>query len=120
MSDGFPRKWPNSYLRLFRSFPSTPPKKRNRKININLKTRFEDYTEREYIELVSILFDGSYSSEDEHDSIFEIIISTSEHPSASDVLCHPEDGVEDSPFGVVTVFKEWRAANGKPGFKPEK
>jgi hypothetical protein len=84
-----------------------------------LKNKFEDYTEREYLILVGSLFDGDYSSEDEHDNIFENIISTSEHPTASDVLCHPEEGVEDSPNGVVNIFKQWRAANGKPGFKPE-
>ena len=84
-----------------------------------LKSKFEDYTEHEYLTLVSSLFEGHYSSEDEHDEIFEHIISTSEHPNASDVLCHPEEGVEDSPHGAVSIFKQWRAANGKPGFKPE-
>jgi len=85
----------------------------------NLKSKFEDYTEREYLELVSTLFDGSYGSEAEHDDIFETIINTSEHPNACDVLCHPEQDVEDSPQGAIDVFKTWRAANGKPGFKAE-
>ncbi|MDQ0122377.1 hypothetical protein J2W17_001322 [Pseudomonas lini] len=84
-----------------------------------LKSKFEDYTEHEYLTLVSSLFNGTYSSEEELDNIFENIISTSEHPHASDVLCHPEKGIEDSPHSVVNVFKQWRAANGKPGFKPE-
>jgi hypothetical protein len=88
-------------------------------MNKNLKARFEDYTEREYIELINSLFEGDYSSEYEHDRIFETIISTSEHPNASDVLCHPEEGVEDSPIGVIGIFNEWRAANGKAGFKIE-
>jgi hypothetical protein len=86
---------------------------------LTLKTKFEYYTEHEYLILVGSLFEGNYSSEDEHDNIFENIISTSEHPTASDVLCHPKKGVEDSPNGVVNIFKQWRAANGKPGFKPE-
>jgi hypothetical protein len=86
---------------------------------MNLKTKFEDYTELEYLTLVSSLFEGTYSSEEEQDNIFENIISTSEHPTASDVLCHPGDGIEDSPHGAVRIFKQWRAANGKPGFKSE-
>ncbi|WP_177431651.1 bacteriocin immunity protein, partial [Pseudomonas huaxiensis] len=31
----------------------------------------------------------------------------------------PPPGSEDSPEGVVNRVKEWRAANNKPGFKPD-
>jgi len=27
--------------------------------------------------------------------------------------------VKDGPAGVLKAIKQWRAANGKPGFKPE-
>ncbi|ANI53640.1 colicin transporter [Pseudomonas sp. DR 5-09] len=43
----------------------------------------------------------------------------SEHPSGSDILYYPAEGVEDSPAGALKAIKEWRAANGKPGFKPQ-
>lgn len=34
-------------------------------------------------------------------------------------LFYPSKTREDTPEGVVKEIKEWRAANGKPGFKPE-
>ena len=86
---------------------------------MNLKNKFEDYTESEYISLINRLVEGDYSSEKEHDAIVDNIVSTSEHPNGTDILYYPEKGVEDSPEGVLKAIKTWRAANGKPGFKPE-
>ena len=40
-----------------------------------------------------------------------------EHPNGSDVIFYPPKGREDSPERVVKEVKEWRARNGKPGFK---
>lgn len=86
---------------------------------MNFKRKFEEYTETEYVALINRLVDGDYSSEREHDAIVDNIVSTSEHPNGTGVLYYPEEGVEDSPAGVLKAIKEWRAANGKPGFKPE-
>ncbi|WP_197473372.1 bacteriocin immunity protein [Erwinia sp. ErVv1] len=33
-------------------------------------------------------------------------------------MYYPDDSREDSPEGIVKEVKEWRAANGKPRFKP--
>jgi hypothetical protein len=41
----------------------------------------------------------------------------SEHPTGSDPIFYPEDEADDSPEGVTRIVKEWRAANGLPGFK---
>ncbi|MHC8404121.1 bacteriocin immunity protein [Pseudomonas sp. TMB3-21] len=86
---------------------------------MNFKSKFEEYTESEYIHLINRLVVGDYSTEEEHDAIVENIVSTSEHPNGTGILYYPEDGVEDSPEGVLKAIKDWRAANGKPGFKPE-
>jgi hypothetical protein len=86
---------------------------------MNLKDKFEEYTESEYVRLIDRLFQGGFSSEEEHDAIVDNIVSTSEHPNGTGVLYYPEEGVEDSPAGVLKAIKDWRAANGKPGFKPE-
>ena len=86
---------------------------------IKLKNKIEDYTELEYNNLISRLFEGNYSSEREHDAIVDNIVDTSEHPNGTNILYYPEEGVEDSPTGVLEAIKAWRAANGKPGFKPE-
>lgn len=40
-----------------------------------------------------------------------------EHPDGSDLIYYPREGREDSPEGIVQEVKEWRQANGKPGFK---
>ncbi len=40
-----------------------------------------------------------------------------EHPDGSDLIYYPRDDREDSPEGIVKEIKEWRAANGKSGFK---
>jgi hypothetical protein len=87
---------------------------------MNSKNKLEEYTESEYKTLIQRLFDGNYSSEAELDDIVEIIVSTSEHPSGSDILYFPEEGIEDSPEGVLNAIKQWRVANGKPGFKIDK
>ena len=86
---------------------------------MNLKNTLEEYNESEYTTLIQRLFNGEYSSEAELDEIVENIVNTSEHPNGSDILYYPEPGVEDSPAGVLKAIKQWRAANGKPGFKIE-
>lgn len=86
---------------------------------MKLKDHLFEYTESEYLKLIETLFSGTYSSEKEHDEIVENIVRTSEHPDGTGVLYDPREGVEDSPNGVLGAVKEWRAANGKPGFKPQ-
>jgi hypothetical protein len=86
---------------------------------MNFKNTLDQYTESEYTALIQRLFDGYYSSEAELDEIVENIVNTSEHPSGSDILYFPSNGIEDSPAGVLMTIKQWRAANGKPGFKTE-
>ncbi|KQZ82550.1 bacteriocin immunity protein [Pseudomonas sp. Root562] len=86
---------------------------------MELKNKFEEYTESEYANLIIRLFQGGFRSEEEHDAIVENIVSTSEHPNGTGVLYYPEEGVEDSPAGALKAIKDWRAANGKNGFKTE-
>ncbi|QXF33158.1 bacteriocin immunity protein [Photorhabdus luminescens] len=84
---------------------------------MELKSKLEEYTETEFLELISMIFEGKYPSEAEHDAIVNNIVRVSEYPGGTDLLYYPEDGIEDSPEGVLKVVKEWRAINGKPGFK---
>jgi hypothetical protein len=86
---------------------------------MELKNRLEDYTESEYLAVIERLFQGKFSSERKHDQFVDNIVHTSEHPNGTNILYYPEEGVEDSPIGVLEAIKAWRAANGKPGFKPE-
>jgi len=86
---------------------------------MDLKNKLEEYSESEYLGLINRLFQGRFPSEQEHDDLVNHIVTTSEWPTGTDVLYYPAEGVEDSPEGVLKAIKTWRAANNKPGFKPE-
>ncbi|MGG1927213.1 bacteriocin immunity protein [Enterobacter soli] len=78
----------------------------------------KDYTENEFLELVQKLFDVTETTEAEDIKNILEFKRLAEHPDGSDLIYYPRDGREDSPEGVVNEVKEWRSANGKPGFKP--
>ncbi|MGO2714278.1 bacteriocin immunity protein [Pseudomonas helleri] len=79
-----------------------------------------DYTEAEFLEFLSGIYNCNnelYQTEDSHiAAVFEFRRLT-EHPGGSDLIYYPRENREDSPEGVMKEVKEWRAANGKPGFK---
>ncbi|MDK6923875.1 bacteriocin immunity protein, partial [Escherichia coli] len=49
--------------------------------------------------------------------LLEHFVKITEHPDGTDLIYYPSDNRDDSPEGIVKEIKEWRAANGKPGFK---
>ncbi|GLR08027.1 bacteriocin immunity protein [Mixta theicola] len=77
--------------------------------------KYSDYTEKEFLELIISVYRGGFKSEGERDAIVYEIVNASEHPDRTDILFYPSG--EDSPEGVLKTIKEWRAKNGKPGFK---
>lgn len=81
-----------------------------------MKANFSDYTESEFKDLLKRILscDGSEKEVDQLVFHFEKI---SEHPAGSDLIFYPEDGADDSAEGITKTVKEWRAANGLPGFK---
>ncbi|MFD2640716.1 bacteriocin immunity protein [Pseudomonas japonica] len=90
---------------------------------MELKLKLDDYTEAEFLDLVSEFFENrnglSGAARDTYiRELMHHFETVTEHPDRSDVVCYPPEGAEDSPEGVVKRIKEWRAANGKPGFKP--
>lgn len=56
-------------------------------------------------------------TEEGQDALLENFIKITEHPSGVDLIYYPENGEDDSPEGILRIVKEWRAKNGKPGFK---
>jgi hypothetical protein len=87
------------------------------------KQNLAEYTEPEFLALVSDLYEdrtGLEGAELEKHRIDTVLLfeKLTEHPEGSDVIYYPPEGADDSPQGVVNRVKEWRAANGKPGFKP--
>lgn len=89
---------------------------------MNFKDKLEYYTEAEFLAFLENIFTthNHLTAEEfelfvrKHVKHFEKI---TEHPEKSDVIFYPKEGQEDSPQGVLKEIKEWRAANGKPGFK---
>ncbi|WP_225759330.1 bacteriocin immunity protein [Leclercia sp. Marseille-Q4284] len=78
-----------------------------------------DYTESEFLEFVRRLCDFANTTESEDIKNILEFNRLTEHPAGSDLIFYPEDGQDDSPEGIVQQVKEWRKANGKPGFRGE-
>lgn len=83
-----------------------------------LKEKFSDYTEAEFVQLLKDLFKEDAAPTDElADALLLHFRKVSEHPAGSDLIYYPEEGADHSPEGITRTVKEWRAANGLPGFK---
>lgn len=90
---------------------------------MTLKQSLSDYTELEFLALVSDLYEdrtGLSGAALESHRIESVLLfeKLTEHPDGSDIIYYPPQGADASPQGVVNRVKAWRAANGKPGFKP--
>ncbi|WP_391528669.1 bacteriocin immunity protein [Photorhabdus akhurstii] len=83
---------------------------------MDLKNKLEEYTENEFIELISRIISDE-GTEEEQDALLEEFIKITEHPSGSDLIYYPKNGADDSSEGILKTIKEWRAKNGKLGFK---
>ena len=77
-----------------------------------------DFTEAEFLSFVEDICNDTYPSEKAHMAAVEEFERLSEHPSGSDLIYYPEEG-KGGPVAVVQEIKEWRKANGKPGFRDE-
>ncbi|MFF7706121.1 bacteriocin immunity protein [Pseudomonas sp. NPDC007930] len=82
-----------------------------------MKEKFEDYTEQEFLQFVGDILGGKADSDLELNQWLDHFDDITEHPDQSDVIFFPAEGEDESPQGVLQRVKEWRAANGKPGFK---
>ena len=82
---------------------------------MNIKPKFEDYTEAEFTQLVSEICSAK-GGEAHQDKLLENFISVSEHPEGSDLIFYCEDK-DATPVKIVAAVKAWRKAHGKRGFK---
>ncbi|MGC6388358.1 bacteriocin immunity protein [Ewingella sp. S1.OA.A_B6] len=82
------------------------------------KTNITEYTEAEFLALVKKICDADYDSENKHTEAVLLFKKLTEHPDGSDLIYYPKQEHGDSPKEIVKTVKEWRAASGKPGFKP--
>lgn len=84
---------------------------------MELKHDITDYTESEFLNFLTIICNADTANEEEQIKLVTHFEKVTEHPSGSDLIYYPEDGADDSPVGILKIIKEWRAKNGKPGFK---
>jgi hypothetical protein len=84
---------------------------------MELKNSISEYSESEFLKLLQTICDAEAETEEEHSTLIDQFEKITEHPSGSDLIYFPEDGEDDSPEGILKTVKEWRAKNGKPGFK---
>ncbi|EOL8876343.1 MULTISPECIES: bacteriocin immunity protein [Enterobacter] len=84
---------------------------------MTVQKTLSDYTESEFLDLVRKIFNAEGPTEEDDNCRVREFRRLTEHPSGSDLIFYPEDGRDDSPEGIVHQVKEWRKANGKPGFK---
>ena len=84
-----------------------------------LKNSISEYTEAEFIALLEELAkeDEEAESDDRADLLLLHFEKICEHPAGSDLIYYPEPGADSSPQSVTKIVKEWRAAQGLPGFK---
>jgi hypothetical protein len=79
-----------------------------------------DYTESEFISFVQKIRATNRGGSDEE--LGELLAQFREltgHPDGTDLMFYPEPGEDNSAEGVTRTVKEWRAAQGLPGFKGE-
>ena len=72
---------------------------------MNMKT-ISDYTESDFLEFVSRLFNVENTTEAEDIKNLLEFKRLTEHPDGSDLIYYPREGREDSPEGVVQEVKE--------------
>lgn len=82
---------------------------------MNMNSRFQDYTEAEFTELVAKIFSAE-GGEKYQDELIEVFITVSEHPEGSDLIFYNDDD-DLTPEKVVATVREWRKGQGLVDFK---
>ncbi|EMQ1857664.1 bacteriocin immunity protein [Salmonella enterica] len=85
---------------------------------MELKKSISDYTEAEFIEFMKeIDKENVAETDDKLDLLLNHFEQVTEHPDGSDLIYYAASDAESTPEAITLKIKEWRAANGKPGFK---
>lgn len=82
---------------------------------MEVKSDLADYTEQEFKALIDAI--DKAGTEEERGELVAHFNKIVPHPAGSDLLFYPEDGLDDSPDGVVQTIKSYCLCNGLPGFK---
>lgn len=79
--------------------------------------KIEEYTEAEFLLFVTKICDSVFSSEEEQVNAVLEFEALTEHPDGSDLIYYAPSNAEGAPEAIIKRVKEWRAENGKPGFR---
>jgi len=61
--------------------------------------KISEYTESEFLSLISSLLDNSLKTEADRDAVVHAIVDAAEHPQGTDIIFYPPEAAEDSPEG---------------------
>ena len=92
------------------------------------KERIENYTEKEFLELLGEIRNDTRTEKSlKGDELENYIISVvnhfiriTEHPAKGDLIFYPEKRGDDEPENILKIVKEWRRSQGLPLFKDSK
>ncbi|WP_391529013.1 bacteriocin immunity protein [Photorhabdus akhurstii] len=85
---------------------------------MELKNKIELYTEAEFIEFMEEIFKENIARTDERlDVLLSHFEKVTEYPEGTDIIYYATSDSECSPESITKKIKEWRAKNGKPGFR---
>ncbi|WP_036773426.1 bacteriocin immunity protein [Photorhabdus australis] len=85
---------------------------------MELKNKIEFYTEAEFIEFMEEIFKENIARTDERlDVLLSHFEKVTEYPEGTDIIYYAISDSECSPEAITKKIKEWRAKNGKPGFR---
>lgn len=85
---------------------------------MELKSSISEYTEAEFLEFMKEIFKENIAkTDDQLDILLEHFERITEHPEGTDLIYYAATDAESTPEAITNKIKEWRAANGKPGFK---
>jgi len=80
--------------------------------------KISEYTETQFIRFIEkIRVTNQSGSDTELGELLAQFRKLTGHPDGTDLIFYPAPGEDNSAEGIAKTVKEWRAANGLPGFK---
>lgn len=85
---------------------------------MQLKNSIRDYTESEFIDFINEIYkENASETDDKLDVLLNHFEKITEHPDGTDLIYYAKSDSDSTPIAITKIIKEWRAKNGKPGFK---
>lgn len=85
---------------------------------MKLKNSINDYTESEFLDLMKEIYKENVAeTDDQLDILLSHFEKITEHPDGTDLIYFAQSDADSTPEAITKIIKEWRAEQGKPGFK---